>query len=67
MKDAMKNTLTLTHYKLNGQTAIQNAPLPLSPIGCSDRSSVLHDFKSDFNLQRNVKAVGTFNTFLSSN
>ena len=40
---------------------------PSSPIGCSDRASVLHDLKNDFNPQRNVEAVGTVNTFLSSN
>ena len=61
----MKNTLTLTHHKLNGQTAFQNTPPPpLSPIGCSDRASVLQDLESDFNPQRNAVAVGTFNTFL---
>lgn len=60
----MKNTLTLTHHKLNGQTAFQNNPSPLSPIGCSDRASVLQDLESDFNPQRNAEAVGTFNTFL---
>lgn len=63
----MKNTLTLTHHKLNGQTAFQNTPPtppPVSPIGCSDRASVLQDLESDFNPQRNAEAVGTFNTFL---
>ena len=64
----MKNTLTLTHHKLNGQAAFQNTPPPppppLSPIGCSDRASVLQDRESDFNSQRNAEAVGTFNTFL---
>ena len=59
----MKNTLTLTYHKLNGQTAFQNTP-PLSPIGCSDRASVLQDLESDFNPHRNAEAVGTFNTFL---
>ena len=44
----MKNTLTLTHHKLNGQTAFQNTP-PL---------------ESDFNSHRNAEAVGAFNTFL---
>ena len=60
----MKNTLTLTHHKLNGQTAFQNTPPHLSPIVCSDRASVLQDLESDFNPKRNAEAVSTFNTFL---